>query len=294
MVHGKWNWRVAARIAGRFEGLNWATVCRDGATENAPAPRAEAWCANWPALAEFAETASSMSRAERRLWRRLREQRDTAARRTLIAHYLRLARAIAASLYAMRADDSVEFEEYLQYARVGLMESVDRFDPERDVSFPTYAGHRIRGAVLNGLETTSELAAQKSFRREILKERAESLRGKSGEDRFAALVDFTISLALGYALEESGVWKEADESEGADPYRVCELRLLQERLTRILGALPERERFVIQAHYVEQRSFQEIATGLGLTKGRVAQLHRSALDLMRLAYDTLEGFEARF
>lgn len=293
MVFGKWNWRVTARVASRFEKMNWSNTCHGGAARGT-VPAIAAPPENWTAVTEFSSATAAMSGAERLLWRRLREQRDLTARRVLIERYLRLAQAVAASMYAMRPDNSIEFAEYLQYARVGLMESVDRFDPERDVGFPSYAGHRIRGAILNGLETASELSAQKSFRREILKERAESLRGKQGEDRFAALVDFTISLALGYALEESGVWKEADESEGADPYRVCELRLLQERMTRILGALPERERMVIQEHYLEQRSFQEIAARLNLSKGRIAQVHRSALSLMRQAYEALAGFDTRY
>jgi RNA polymerase sigma factor FliA len=297
MILGKWNWRLGGRAATRFENLNWGGVCRAGGGGTVAVPGGHAgewWAAGIATLKGVGEPAFAMSEDERALWQRHAVQHDLKARALLIERYLGLARRVAATMYALRSDNSVEFAEYLQYARVGLLEAMDRYEPERDVSFSTYASYRIRGAVLNGLETVSEQAAQKHYRREVMKERAESLQGKSGEDRFAALVDFTISLALGYALEESGIWKETDESEGVDPYRVFELKFLQERLVRILEAMPDRERNLIRMHYFDHLDFQEIARRLGLSKSRIAQLHRSALTLMRQAYEALEGFDARY
>ena len=63
----------------------------------------------------------------------------------------------------LRRDNSVAFADYFQYACVGLVEAVDRFEPDRPVLFETFATYRIRGAVLNGLAKESELAAQRHY-----------------------------------------------------------------------------------------------------------------------------------
>src|SRR5215468_7623359 len=97
------------------------------------------------------------------LWERFRDTRSVPLRGRLIERYLPLARAAAARFYRLRSDDSVPFEDYLQYARIGLVEAIDDYDPSREASFETYSSYRIRGAVLNGLGRESEVAAQRSF-----------------------------------------------------------------------------------------------------------------------------------
>jgi RNA polymerase sigma factor FliA len=69
------------------------------------------------------------------LWQALQEPGGAAAREQLIVRYGDFARMIAAKLYGTRPDDSVSFDDYLQYARVGLIEALDRFDARRGSSF---------------------------------------------------------------------------------------------------------------------------------------------------------------
>ena len=67
---------------------------------------------------------------------------------------------LAAYAYARRGPQAPEFADFLQWARLGLMEAFDRYDPAREAAFMTFAGYRIRGAILNGLEHVTEGAAQ--------------------------------------------------------------------------------------------------------------------------------------
>src|SRR5689334_236422 len=99
----------------------------------------------------------------RMLWERFRDSRERTLRGRLIERYLPLARAAAARYYRLRPDESVPFEDYLQYARIGLVEAIDDYDPRREASFETYSSYRIRGAMLNGLGRESEIAAQRTF-----------------------------------------------------------------------------------------------------------------------------------
>lgn len=236
--------------------------------------------------AERRSRADSEADEDRALWQDYARHRHPGARTRLAERYLRFARRLAGSLYAQRPDDSVDYEDYVQYARVGLLEAIDRFDPSRAVRFETYASYRIRGAILNALPKTSEHAAQREYRREVVRERAESLHNAEieGRDAFEDLVEITLGLAIGYILEDSDLHSQPDERAESDPYRVFEMRRVQDQLNVVVGALPEREREIIRLHYLEQMDFVAIATQLGLSKGRISQLHAHALQLIREAY----------
>lgn len=230
------------------------------------------------------------------LWQRYVSHRDVAARALLVDCYLKTAQIVAATMYSQRFDDTVDFNDYLQYARIGLIEAIDQFDPARGASFATYATYRVRGAILNGLAIATERLAQNSYRRQVLKDRASSLRlePRRAESGFTEMVDLTIGLALGYVLEDSESWNETDQSGHSDPYRVYELKYLRQHLTMILKALPDREQKIVTLHYIDHMDFTAIAAEMGLSRGRVSQLHARALQLMRQAYDALGRFGANY
>jgi RNA polymerase sigma factor FliA len=218
------------------------------------------------------------------LWDDYVRSRDPQCRSALIELYMPLARIIAARAYGGRQDQSVGFDDYLQYARVGLIEAVDRFDANRGVPFEAFSTHRIRGAIVNGLAHESESAAQRSFWRTRMAERMQSLVGAQGADPRRAslqdLVDLTIGVALGMVLDGHDV-EPVDETIGGNPYAATELEQFSLRMRTAVQELPVREREVIEGHYYLRLEFQEIARNRGVTKGRVSQLHAKALARLR-------------
>ena len=217
-------------------------------------------------------------------WRMFAASRDGAIREELIARYLPLARNISVRVYALRSDSSVRFEDYLQYARVGLVESVDRFDPERGASFETFSSYRIRGAILNGLSKQSEVAAQRSFWAKRERERLDSLKLEyqqhSSRDPLEKIADLTVGLAMGYMLD-NGFDEPVDEGTDGNPYASAALQQLTEVIKENVSSLPPRERQLLHLHYFEHREFQSIAAEWGISKGRVSQLHSQALKRLR-------------
>lgn len=224
------------------------------------------------------------------LWRAYLSSRDPHARARLFDFYLNTAHKLAGHFFARRPDRGAEFADYLQYACVGLMESLDRYDPGRGASFATFASYRIRGAILNGLEHSTELAAQHAYRRQVEKERVASLLEESrfARDPFEGLVDMAIEMALGLALEPHGL---TADRVGTDPYRTFALKDLRDRLLVIVDALPERERQIIRWHYFEHLEFKIIGEALQLSKGRVSQLHARALKLIRQGLKTIDRLD---
>lgn len=219
-----------------------------------------------------------------RQWESFRQTGDRKIRARLVEHYLEFARMLAAKLYRLRADNSVSFDDYLQYARTGLVEAVDRYQPG-EVAFEAFAVYRVRGAILNGLGSESELAAQRKagFPRGLLA-RLESLSASpsavSSDDAFDPWVHKVVGLAIGLMLDK-GYAEPSDGSLHANPYAGVEMMYLRRRLLSCLNRLPAREQDILRLHYFEHMEFQSIAESLKVTKGRVSQIHAKALDTLR-------------
>jgi RNA polymerase sigma factor for flagellar operon FliA len=220
------------------------------------------------------------------LWQRWIGTRDHGARDTIARHYHAYARAIAAQLYGRRTSDEFEFDEYLQFATVGMMESLDRFDPAHGVLFKTFATRRITGAVLSGLESLSERQEQLVLRRRVAEERTASLADdRLPEDDPEAilreLAGIGVGLALGYMLDGTGMMEGSEATLPDNTYTRTELRQFQQRLAQVMKRLTPRERDVIKLHYFQAQGFDQVAEQLALSKGRISQLHKQALGRLR-------------
>ena len=224
--------------------------------------------------------------SEDQLWLLLREKEDQEARLQLINHYMPLARKIAAHLFSTRPDNEVEFCDYLQYANVGLLEAVDRYELNSGATFSTYASYRIRGSVLNGLAHVTERREQGAYRARLQRERLESLdkhdTSQHKPSSFEALAEVAIGLALGYMLEDSGmIYDEASASTESTPYTISEFDELVDGLHVALDKLPERENMIIRYHYFHHVDFETLGEHLNVSKGRVSQLHKRAIEMIR-------------
>ncbi|MFP5473127.1 MAG: sigma-70 family RNA polymerase sigma factor [Gammaproteobacteria bacterium] len=272
--------------------------------------------------ADVSDPASQEAVALAPLWSQWRVQKDAAARDLLICHFLPYARMMAATLYGRRTHNDVEFEEYLQLARVGLIEAVDRFDPSQGAQFKTFASKRVQGSILNGLVRLTEKNQQISIRTRLQQERLASLKGCIPEDSmhseeeldtadmasagieraasasghraadklFEYLADVGIGIALGILLEDTGMVDAAafepslgsyTPSPEVSYFRKTEILQLGAVLRGLVDQLSDQQKRVIRQHYMQEVPFQRIAVDMGVTRGRVSQLHRQGLLRLR-------------
>lgn len=236
------------------------------------------------------------ARQEYALWCRFRETREPELRERLIELYRPFAKQIAGHKYATRSVQEVEFDDYMQYALVGLIEAVDRFDPDRGAQFKTYAAHRIKGAISNGLSKYSEHIQQRTYLRAKYRERVQSLRDQrdEGQELFDELASLATRLALGYLLEDSNLAGENSVLGATAAYQAQQMEQARRELLAIVEALPERERQIVSHHYYEGRNFSEIGELLGLSKARISQLHGQALETIKAVYSKLEAYVVRY
>jgi RNA polymerase sigma factor FliA len=227
------------------------------------------------------------SGVEASLWRRFCFEREAICRELLFDRYLGLARAIARGEYRRRPAYGLERGDFEQLAYGGLLEAIDRYDPLRGAPFEAFARPRIRGAIADGLAVSSEGGAQASHRRRLELERLRSLQaaaasagtaGQSG-DFVSELADLAAALAIGIIAENVKLSQAMGSGLGA--YETLAWRDLQLSVLKAIELLPDNEKAIMTHHYMEGVSFTRIAQVLGLSKGRVSQLHAAALSRVR-------------
>lgn len=222
-------------------------------------------------------------RVEASLWRRFRFEREIKCREQIFARYRDLARSIAVRQLRVRPRHGVELNDMEQFAYEGLLIAIDRFDPLRGVPFGAFARRRIIGSIADGAARMNEIDAQYGYRRRVEAERLRSIAAENGEaDALGALADLIAGLAIGLILEGTSLVQPED---GADrrpnAYESLAWRQLQAQLAQGIDHLPDREAVIIRQHYENGVSFAQIAQLLGLSKGRVSQLHAGALAKLR-------------
>jgi RNA polymerase sigma factor FliA len=222
------------------------------------------------------------------LWTAYRGAPTPSGRERLFGYYFPFARAIANRLYRSRNHGDVELAEISQLAAAGLLEAIDHFDPDRGAPFRAYASRRISGSILDGLAKLTEAREQYSLRHRMRNDRIRSLTPDEPDKlspaaALQALIEAAVGLAIGYMLEDTGLYvDEAKAVERApNAYDSLAWRELVLRMMQEVGSLPDREQLIVRHHYLNGLTFDQIGEMLDVTKGRVSQLHRLAMERLR-------------
>ncbi|UZW61272.1 sigma-70 family RNA polymerase sigma factor [Lysobacter enzymogenes] len=236
-----------------------------------------------PALAAEDDAAPA---AEAALWAALRRDGSTAAREALFLRYQPYAQALAARIYGGRHSREVEFRDYQQLAYIGLLDSMDRYDPQQGAGFKTFCTPRITGNVLDGLRQLSEAQEQISLKRRLQRDRLSSLKdggrdGKLAGRKLDALSELAVGLAIGHMLEGTGMYADGEQADRHDGYAAVAWQQTCRSLRQAVDRLPADMAKVVGYHYFHSLPFEQIAGILGLSKGRISQIHRAALTQLR-------------
>jgi RNA polymerase sigma factor for flagellar operon FliA len=219
-----------------------------------------------------------------------------------ITRHMPLVRRLAYHLIS-RLPASVEVDDLIQAGLIGLMEAARNFDPDAGVQFETFAGQRIRGAMLDTLREADWLPRQvrRNMREiETALHRAEQRLGRApGEGDVAAelgvpLEEYQDMLgdARGHQLIHLDDFESDDDDHHglldlfasdteADPARKLDDHGFRAELIAGIDALPEREKLVMALYYDEELNLKEIGAVLGVSESRVCQLHSQAIARLR-------------
>ena len=223
-------------------------------------------------------------RAEAAIWRNHLQTPSPATRTALFELYRPLARRIAHREWHSTGGHGCEKADFEQLAVEGLLQAIDRYDALRETRFEAYARPRIRGCIRNELARASEASAIYGHRKRVERDRLQSLREAASPAAMPLelIADLAVKIALGAMLEDR-IEAEPDQLESGQPsaYETLAWNQLCHELDRRLTQLPANEAFVLEQHYRHGIQFQQIAILLGLSKGRVSQLHAQGLERLR-------------
>lgn len=221
----------------------------------------------------------------------------------LVREHAPLVKRIALHLLA-RLPDSVLLDDLMQAGMIGLLEAARSFDPMQGASFQTFAGIRIRGAIIDEIRR-GDWAPRSVHKagREITRTIA-LLESRYGRE----VTDAEVAAALEVPIEEyhrllqdvadtrlfSLEALELDEGRpvAADADRTlatAEQSQLMEKVAQAIGELPEREQLVLNLYYTELLNLKEIGAVLEVSESRVSQIMSQATLRLRARLATPEG-----
>jgi RNA polymerase sigma factor for flagellar operon FliA len=197
---------------------------------------------------------------------------------------------------------SVEMDDLVQFGMIGLLEAAQPYHCSDGVEFETYASHRIRGAMLDGLREADWLPRKVRRRMrevEAMISRLEQQNGKApSELELAQALDMSLADYQQLLLEARGYqilsYEDLSPAEGdsflerhaadhdADPLAIIEGRGLRDALVKGIDKLPEREKTVVALYYQEDLRQREIGEILGISESRVCQILTQAVARLRV------------
>lgn len=231
----------------------------------------------------------------------LDEEKRTLSVSELVEKHAALVKRIALHLHA-RLPDSVLLDDLLQAGIEGLLEAARNYQAGKGASFETFAGIRIKGAMLDEMRrgdwsprsvhrATRKMAAVQNKlelslgRAPSMEEMAEGLEVTVDEYRQMARHSLSaklVSLDEPMGGEAGGAGRgEFVEDDTGNPEALTEKENLKQRLVAAIKELPERDQILLNLYYFEELNLREIGEILGVSESRVSQLHSQAAIKLR-------------
>ena len=219
---------------------------------------------------------------------------DTEALHALVTEHAELVRRIAYHLLA-RMPSHIDIEDLIQAGMLGLLNAAENYSASKGANFVTYAGIRIRGAMLDEARKMSH-SPRSTFRNAKQISRAiQELERETGADAR----DADIARKLGVGMDELHKMLESaastrmlslDELVGEkqdgiavagesvdEPLATLEDEQFRDAVVAAIESLPERERLVLSLYYEQELNLREIGDVLGVGESRVCQIHAQAV-----------------
>jgi RNA polymerase sigma factor FliA len=231
---------------------------------------------------------------------------DTIERQRLVLENLDEVRYIARRIHE-RLPPHVSFDDLIQAGMLGLIDAVDRFDPQKNVQFLSYARYRIRGAILDSLRQLDWGPRNLRQKARRLEQASRELTGELGHVPSGSEIASKLEMPMeefqrllgdlnGLRVESSYFGAEEETGEQhlpvairpeEDPFQMTFRLEISRLVQQALSELEGREGTVLGLYYLEEFTMKRIGEILGIDESRVSQIHAAALCHLR---SRLKGF----
>ncbi len=228
------------------------------------------------------------------IWNEYKKTNSKQLRDQLIIENIELVKIIAGRLYHSYSS-YVDYDDLVSYGILGLIDAIDKFEPEKKIKFETYANFRIRGAIIDQLRSLDWVPRSTRQKYKKLEQAIQKLQGKYGLD----IKDELIAKELGMSLEEFSeflsnvsilsvisldekisentnfsISSNDNDTSPEESYLKSETKKI---LMDTISKLPEREQTIIKLYYFSELTYKEIANILNISESRVSQIHTKCM-----------------
>ena len=232
---------------------------------------------------------------------RILTKRNKKKNDAVIMKYAPLIKYIATRI-AARLPMHIEIQDLINSGVLGLMDAIEKFDPEKGVKFETYAEYRIKGAILDSLRAMDWVPRSVRKVATMLENTYADLEKKLGrpaeDEEVAKAMDVDVEKLhkiMSRVSHVSMVSLERDSKSGAQTslldrlvnpdsasgFQKIDVEELREVLADSVERLPEKEQVVVSLYYYNEMTMKEIGKVLKLTESRVSQIHTKAVLRLR-------------
>ena len=231
------------------------------------------------------------------LWQEyLSDKTNKTARDTLIVQYIYLIRYVVGRV-KVTLPSTISIEDIAGYGVEGLINAIERYSPQKNTRFETYALIRIRGSILDRIRSQDFLP--RSVRKKIkdIKNAQEHLKLELGRmpttSEVANFLDMDPEKVTQILSEDTTMTSLYDKKGSTDdsveiidtiqdtnklnPQEQAEEQNVKQELEKALRRLPERERIIMVLYYQENMTLKEIGQTINMSESRVCQLHAQAI-----------------
>ncbi|MRX26839.1 sigma-70 family RNA polymerase sigma factor [Kangiella sp. HZ709] len=216
------------------------------------------------------------------LWTKWKENPTVEIKHKLFDVYAEWSVSEAKFLYNKYRVNGSDLKDYIHYATIALLESIERYNSDLKIPFEAFAIKRLKGEILDNVATFTEKTHHLNQIRKAETSKFISFINRHKKNPTEAIVELTVDLYLLELLEDQNFYLINQVTHS--PYNSMEFEQLKKQLLGIIDSLEGPLKILIQYHYYYQWSFVEIAEHLGLTRGRVSQMHKLAIQKLKEAY----------
>lgn len=236
----------------------------------------------------------------RKMWLEYAKKKSPELREKMIVEYAPLVKVVAGRL-SMYLGYNVEYDDLVGYGIFGLIDAIDKFEPEKEVKFETYASLRIRGSILDQIRKMDWIPRTIRQRQKKINTVIKEIEDQTGRNA----TDEEIAKELGISEDEFNDWQSqmkitnvislneymeqgsevpnsrTSSQQFQQPEEAIEKDELKKMLMEAMELLTEKERKVILLYYYEELTLKEISNILEVSESRVSQLHTKGLQKMK-------------
>lgn len=228
------------------------------------------------------------------LWKKYTQTKSRDIKKMLIEEYIDLVKIVAGRMYNFYGS-KIEYDDLVGFGAIGLIDSIERFDLNKNTKFETYAQIRIRGTIIDNIRKLDWAPRSLRKKSKDIQNAMIILENKLGrspsnkelsqfsnipleelESTLSDIANFNM-VSLEDLLINKGEYNIKSNQDITTPQQAFEAKELKQILANAIEKLMIQEKTVISLYYYEELTYKEIGYIMELSESRISQIHSKAI-----------------